>query len=57
MITMGNKKYTTKLTTSDILNIQLSILDSAYRDKKQDHQATARSKMRIYDMFEDMLKN
>ena len=54
---MENKKYTTKLTTSNILNIQLSILDSAYRDKKQDHQATARSKMRIYDMFEDMLKN
>ena len=52
---MENKTYTTKLTTNEILTIQLSIQDSVDINLKKGFHYTAKAKMKIFDMLENLL--
>ena len=47
----------TKHSISDILTIQISLLESTTIDKANNRNATARHKMGLYERLENLLKS
>jgi len=52
---MEKRNITTKLTNHQIVELQLCILDSSKTSTENDYHATARAKMKLFDMLEDLL--